>query len=128
MFITRRHTVAAALTVPALIVGITACGGGSSSGTGAQTQPTAQPTASRPAVNPVQNAATRRCLKAAGIKLPKTPAGATNGTPPSNFTASPNGTPPSNFTPPAGAGGLNSTKVQQALKACGITVPTSPSP
>jgi hypothetical protein len=127
MFITRRHTVAAALTVPALIVGITACGGGSSSGTGAQTQPTVQPTASRPAVNPVQNAATRRCLKAAGIKLPKTPAGV-NGTPPSNFTPPPNGTPPSNFTPPAGAGGLNSTKVQQALKACGITVPSSPSP
>ena len=123
MFITRLHVVAAALTVPA-VIGITACGGGSSSSTGAG----AQPTASRPAVNPVQNAATRRCLKAAGIKLPKTPAGATNGTPPSNFTASPNGTPPSNFTPPAGAGGLNSTKVQQALKACGITVPTSPSP
>ena len=128
MFITRRHMVAAALTVPAVIVGITACGGGSSSGTAAQTQPTAQSTASRPAVNPIQNAATRRCLKAAGIKLPKTLAGGSNGTPPSNFTASPNGTPPSNFTPPAGAGGVNSTKVQQALKACGITVPSTPSP
>jgi hypothetical protein len=124
MFITRRHVVAAALTVPAVIVGITACGGGSSSGSGARVQPTA----SRPAVNPVQNAATRRCLKAAGIKLPKTSAGGTNGTPPSNFTAPPNGTPPSNFTPPSGAGGLSSTKVQQALKACGITVPSSPSP
>jgi hypothetical protein len=124
MFITRRHTVAAALAVPALIVGIAACGGGSSSGSGAG----AQPTASRPAVNPVQNAATRRCLKAAGIKLPKTSAGGTNGTPPSNFTAAPTGTPPSNFSPPAGAGGLNTAKVQQALKACGITVPSSPSP
>jgi len=125
MFITRRHTVAAALAAAAVTGGITACGGGSSSGTGAQTQPTAQPTASRPAV-PVQNAATRQCLKAAGIKLPKAPAGGFNGTPPSNFTPPPNGTPPSNFTPPAGAGGLNNTKVQQALKACGISVPTPP--
>jgi hypothetical protein len=73
----------------------------------------------------------QQCLDAAGIKL-KLPSGAptdvAGGTPPSG---APTGTPPS-FDPGQapqggpGAGLFNNPRVQRALKACGIQVPTAP--
>src|SRR6185369_8608457 len=69
----------------------------------------------------------QECLAAAGITLP-TPSGGfrtPDGTPPSG---GPQGTPPSG-APRDGGGGFGGgrfadPKVQAALKACGITVPT----
>ena len=83
------------------------------------------------------------CLKAAGIEVP-TPSGAPSGMPSDGAGGGPGGgTPPSGMpsgaapsgAPSGGPGGgpggrrggvdLSDKKVQAALKACGITVPTA---
>ena len=115
----------AAIMLAAVTAGLTACGGSSSNSDGsAGGRPSVSP---RP-FNTAQTAEIQQCLKAAGIKLPKNASGF-NGTPPSNLSPPANGTPPSNFSPPTGAGNglFGNKKVQQALKACGITLPSQPS-
>lgn len=132
---TRAASVGSVLLAAALVAG---CGGGGSSSasgaapatSGPTTAPGAGPTGSPGAgrgfggQNPQQLAAIRQCLRAAGIPLPSFD-------PSRRF--SPGATP--SFSPrprPTGSGGAGpggrrlfaDPKVQAALKACGITVPT----
>ena len=69
----------------------------------------------------------RHCLKAAGIDVPTLPSGGASGfpsAPPSGVPSfDPNQPPPSGF-PGGGNGGFNDPKIQQALTACGISLPT----
>ena len=113
-----------------LAVLVSACGssnGGGSDNSGA-TPPQGQPSfgANLPEI--------QQCLDAAGIKLPGRPSGAPSGFPsgaPSGFPSgapsfSPGQSPPDGFDGGQGAGLFNNPKVQRALKACGIQLPTSP--
>ncbi|MDQ1705638.1 MAG: hypothetical protein QOF18_2004 [Frankiaceae bacterium] len=111
----------------ALVAGVaTACGG---SGTNSTT-PAASPTtgaASRPVISAADRAKIQQCLTAAGISVPQPPGG---GTRPSG--ARPSGAPRPGFTPGANGGGgggaglFQNPQAQQALKACGITLPQRP--
>jgi len=70
------------------------------------------------------------CLKAAGISVP-TPTGMPSGGPGGGPSGMPSGGPPSGGPsggPQGGRGGgvdFSDKKVQAALKACGISVPTA---
>jgi len=100
-----------------------ACGGSSSS--------TSSSTGFRPGgaspISAQEQAKIRDCLKAAGIDLPTFPSGGPSGfpsAPPSGVPSfDPNQAPPSGF-PGGGNGGFNDPKIQQALTACGISLPT----
>jgi len=79
--------------------------------------------------------AVQQCLTAAGIKL-KLPSGAPSGgfpsgvptgSPPSGFpSGGPTGAPPSGFGDGSGANLFSQPKVQKALQACGIELPSAP--
>ncbi len=112
---------------------LAACGNSKSS------TPTATPTASGssstaataspPAAAASGNlSAVQECLKAAGITLPSAPAGGSfpaGGSPPP-AGARPTGGFPSGAIPSGGPGGaFNNPQAQEALKACGITVPSA---
>ncbi|MDQ1680711.1 MAG: hypothetical protein QOI42_1570 [Frankiaceae bacterium] len=112
----------------ALVAGVaTACGGSGTGSTTPATSPTAAAT-SRPGISSADRTKIQQCLTAAGISLPPIPGGGTR----------PSGGPRPGFTPPAngggggaggGAGGLfQNPQAQQALKACGITLPQRSSP
>jgi hypothetical protein len=131
----RRAALAIGAGTLALLV--TACGSssGGSGGTGGDT-PQGQPSFGG------NFQAIQQCLDAAGIKLPSRPSGAPSGFPsgapsgfpsgapsgvPSGFPSlSPGQTPPGGFGSGQGAGLFNSPKVQRALMACGIQLPSSP--
>ena len=124
---TRRSTMATAALLMTVALSITGCGGSSSSNTTSNQTSPAGPSG----VDPTQIKAIRQCLKAAGLTQ-SIPSGAASGIPsnlPSNL---PSGAPtdfPSNFSGgPGGAGGpggqFNDPKIQAALKACGIQLPT----
>jgi len=105
---------------------VTACGSGNGGESGSSGGPTPQGQPSFGAnLQDVQ-----QCLDAAGIKLPSRPSGAPSGFPsgaPSGAPSfSPGQSPPNGFGGGQGAGLLNSPKVQRALKACGIQLPTPP--
>ncbi len=120
--------------------GLVACGGSSkSSTTSATTSATAAAgsgtaDAGRGFGGQFDSPAIQTCLKAAGITIPTRAAGAV----PSGSFTRPSGTftrPSGGFTGPRpsgsfpGRGGFGgnsaeATKIQQALKACGITLPT----
>jgi hypothetical protein len=64
-------------------------------------------------------------LKAAGIEqpsFPEGPSGMPSALPSGAPSFDPNQPPPSGF--PAGGGGFADPKIQQALAACGISLPT----
>jgi hypothetical protein len=126
------------------VVGIAACGGGSSNtAASASATPSATATSSAPAGiggarnNPYANPTVQACLKAAGIAVPTFAAGARPSgsfTRPSGSFTRPSGSftrPSGSFTRGAGGGGFGGgtdspefQKIQQALTACGITLPT----
>jgi len=122
---TRRSTLATAALLTTVALSITGCGGGSSSSAAGSQTPPAAPAG----VDPAQMKAIRQCLKAAGLNQ-AIPKGAPSGMPtdlPSDLPSNPpSGVPtdiPSNFS--GGPGGqLNNPKIQAALKACGIQLPT----
>jgi hypothetical protein len=118
---TRRPTMATATLLLAVALSVAGCGGGSSSNATSNRTPPAAPSG----VDPTQIRAIRQCLKAAGL-TESIPSGAPTGIPsdlPSNL---PSGAPtnlPSNFS--GGPGGqFDNPKIQAALKACGIQLPT----
>ena len=120
---TRRSITATTALLTTVALALSGCGGGSSSNP--TTSATSQPGPS--GVDPTQIKAIRACLKAAGLAT-SIPTGAPSDMPsdlPSNL---PSGAPtdvPSNFS--GGPGGqFNDPKIQAALKACGIQVPTLP--
>ena len=119
---TRRSTVAVATLLVTVALSVTGCGGGTSSNatSNSRTSP-----AGPAGVDPTQLRAIRQCLKAAGLdqSIPKGAPSGMPSNPPSNL---PSGVPtdvPSNFS--GGPGGqFNNPKVQAALTACGIQLPT----
>jgi hypothetical protein len=120
---------ALALGAGTLALLVTACGSSSGgSGGTAGTTPQGQPSFGG------NFQAIQQCLDAAGIKLPSRPSGAPSGFPsgapsgaPSGFPSfSPGQTPPGGVGGGQGAGLFNSPKVQRALKACGIQLPSAP--
>jgi hypothetical protein len=127
-------------------IGVAACGGGSSS-TSTTTSPAAAVSSSASASgaaagargNPFADPTIQACLKAAGIAVPTfaRPTGSFTRRPSGSFTR-PSGSftrarPTGSFTRPSGAGGVGGfgtnspdfQKIQQALTACGITLPTT---
>jgi hypothetical protein len=121
---TRPSTVTAAALLTTLALSITGCGAGSSSNATGNRTPPAAPSG----VDPTQIKAIRQCLKAAGLTQ-SIPSGAPSGVPSGVPSGLPSGAPtdlPSNFSGgPGGPGGqLNDPKIQAALKACGIQLPT----
>ena len=133
-------TLAAVLTSSALLIGLSGCGGSSGGGeptSSASPVPTSSQ-AGRPGppngLDPALIQQAQECLQAAGIDVPSgLPSGVPSGLPsdlPSGVT--PGASPPADFSPPGqgGPGNLFSgPKAQQALKACGITLPpASPAP
>jgi len=74
-------------------------------------------------------AAVQQCLKAAGITLPSAPAGAGGsfapGASPPPGASRPAGSFPSGAIPSGGPGAFANPQTQQALKACGITLPSA---
>jgi hypothetical protein len=114
----------------ALALLVAACGSSSGGGSGSSggTTPQGQPSFG------ANFQEIQQCLNAAGIKLPSGPSGAPSGFPsgvPSGVPSgapsfSPGQSPPAGFDGGQGAGLFNSPKVQRALKACGIQLPTSP--
>lgn len=117
----RRTTMATAALLTTVALAISGCGSGSGSSSDPAGTGTAQPRP--PGVDPAQMKAIQKCLKAAGLGQ-SFPQGAPSDLP-SNL---PSGAPtdvPSNFS--GGPGGqFNDPKIQAALKACGIQVPTLP--
>ena len=131
----RAHVAAGSVVLLGLTLGLSACGGSGS------TAPASSPSASATAGGALggqgaqggqQMQQIQACLKAAGITVtrPSGPpdGGAGGGTPPSGRPsrgAAPSGAPSGG--PGGGRGGINfdDAKVQAALKACGITVPTA---
>lgn len=115
-----RWTTGAAIACLAL----TACGSSSSSPSGTPSGPGAGGGQSISAqdLTKIQN-----CLKAAGVAVPTFPSGRPSGIPtalPSGAPSfDPNQPPPSGF-PGGTGGGFSDPKVQQALTACGISLPT----
>ncbi|MCW2529357.1 MAG: hypothetical protein JWM76_4217 [Pseudonocardiales bacterium] len=132
------------VALAASTLGLVACGGKSGSSTASTTSAAASASGSASASNGgraggrfgeiYSDPKVQACLKAAGITVPTAaarPSGSFTGTRPSNF---PSGERPSNFPSGArpsgaGAGGgfgnsAESEKIQAALKACGITLPT----
>ena len=112
---------ATAALLMTVALSLTGCGGGSSSdATGSQTPPAAPS-----GVDPTQIKAIRQCLKAAGLNQ-SFPSGGPSGIPSNLPSDLPSGAPtnfPSNFS--GGPGGeFNNPKIQAALKACGIQLPT----
>ena len=72
--------------------------------------------------------AVQECLKAAGITLPSAPAGGSfpAGASPQPGGSRPAGGFPSGAVPSGGLGGaFNNPQAQEALKACGITLPSA---
>ncbi|HVP02674.1 MAG TPA: hypothetical protein VMT10_08900 [Solirubrobacteraceae bacterium] len=130
------------LAVPAaaaLVLGLTACGGSSGQNATASADPgIAQGGGARqggPAM--FANAKVRACLRKQGVAFPGRPSGGQGGQPPSGQTGTaPQGTPPGapqGGQPPSGIGSggtpANSAqfkKLQAALKACGVTMPSGP--
>jgi len=116
-----RWTVGAATACLAL----TACGGSSGSSSGTPSGPGA---GGAPSISTQELTKIQDCLKAAGIDVPTFPSGRPSGIPtalPSGAPSfDPNQPPPSGF-PGGGSGGLNDPKVQQALNACGISLPAA---
>jgi hypothetical protein len=116
---TRAGTVVATL---GLVTGLAACGASSSStSTGAQATAT-QSGAKSSGITSAERSRVDTCLKAAGIPVPTArPGGGLRGTP------QPGSSPGANR--PAGSGGglFQNPQMQQALKACGITLSTSSS-
>jgi hypothetical protein len=135
------------------VVGVAACGGGSSkSAAGSTASASTSPAASAASAsaggsgdaggrqNPYADPTVQACLKAAGIAVPtfggNRPSGAGTGERPSGFPSGtfsrPSGAPTGSFTRGAGggAGGFGGTdspefqQIQQALTACGITLPS----
>jgi hypothetical protein len=109
-----------------LAVLVTACGSSNGGGSGSSggTTPQGQPSFG------ANFQEIQQCLDAAGIKLPSRPSGAPSGFPSGAPSGAPSFTPgqspPDGFGGGQGAGLFNSPKVQRALKACGIPLPTSP--
>jgi hypothetical protein len=107
-----------------------ACGGGSgATGGGGTTGPTSRPTGSggpRPGgfADSAQFQKIRECLTAAGISLPSPSGGFRSGTRAGPPSGSPSGPRPSGSFPAGGNRMFDDPKVQAALKACGITIPT----
>jgi hypothetical protein len=95
--------------------------------------PSASASASTPAsarsAQPSGNlSAVQQCLKAAGITLPSAPAGGSfpAGASPQPGGSRPAGGFPSGAIPSGGLGGaFNNPQAQEALRACGITVPSA---
>ncbi len=112
-------------------VSLAACGS-SSSGSSTSASSSSTPTATgRPGgagrgPGGIDIAAIQKCLKAAGISIPTGLPGGASGRPSGAPSGIPSGAPsgiPSGA--PGGRGGLlNDPKVQAALKACGISMPT----
>lgn len=111
-------------------VGLTACG---SSSTSTSTTPAATGTPSAAGQGPggIDLAAIQKCLSAAGISMPSGmptgPSGMPTGTPSGMPSGTPSAMPsgrPSGIPSGAPTGMLNDPKVQAALKACGISMPT----
>jgi hypothetical protein len=117
-----------------LAISLAACGGSSSGSASASATPTARATGGfrGNGANSAEYAKIQACLSAAGISLPTRsnfprPSGTAMGTPPTGA----NGTPPTGGVRPSGGRGFGggggqfaNKKVQAALKACGITIPT----
>jgi hypothetical protein len=130
-----RRVASAVLLVSLTAAGtLTACGGGSgSASTSASSSAAANGTGAGAAngggtaggANLFSDAKVQACLKAAGIAVPTAgarPSGA--GAPPSGVRPSgAAGARPSGSGFGGGFGGANGTKIQAALKACGITLP-----
>lgn len=114
-----RRTAGAAIACLALA----ACGGSSSS---ASSSTGSRPGGASP-ISAQEQAKIRDCLEAAGIDLPTFPSGGPSGFPSGPLSGAPsfdpNQPPPSGF-PGGGGGGFNDPKIQQALSACGISLPT----
>ena len=130
---TRAASAGSVLLAAALVTGCGGGGSGSAAGaapatSGPTTAPGASPTGAPGAgrgfggQNPQQLAAIRQCLQAAGVPLPSID-------PSRRFSpgARPSGSPRPRPTGSGGAGGrrlFSDPKIQAALKACGITIPT----
>jgi hypothetical protein len=96
------------------------------------TTPTPSPSASAAppsALNSGDLAAVQQCLKAAGITLPSAPTGAGGSFPPGASPPAGGSLPPGGFPsgaiPSGGPGAFANPQTQQALKACGITLPSA---
>jgi hypothetical protein len=126
---------AAGLALTLGTAGLAACSGGSSGTSATSASASASVSASASATrgfggNVFGSAKVQTCLKAAGITVPTGRAGGF----PSGSRSRPSGSFPSRSFPsgsrPSGAGGgfggnsAQSQKIQAALKACGITLPT----
>ncbi len=129
-----RYTLLAGTTVVLASVGLTACGGSSSTPAAAPAATTsAAPSATAGAggarAQLFADPKVQQCLQAAGITVPQgRPSGALrpSGTPRLSGEPRPSGT----ARPGAGQGGAGSAemqKIQAALKACGIQTPARPS-
>jgi hypothetical protein len=135
----RARFAAPAMLVAALLGAgtLAACGGsGSSSGTSTSTSSAASGSAAAGGAGLFSSAAVQTCLKAAGITVPtggarpsgsaglgELPSGVRpSGARPSGGSGMPSGARPSGAG--GGFGGADNAKIQAALKACGITLPT----
>ncbi len=133
-----RQGLRAACGASVLVVGLAACGGGSAPPSSAQSLAgaTVQPSGGRSGQDGgpgdgqrgAEFEKIRQCLQAAGIPVPTFSPGGPGGRT-GTFTGRPTFSGP---RPSGGFGGgfgrdfLNDPKAQQALKACGLTLPTRP--
>lgn len=129
-----RYALLAGTTVVLASVGLTACGGSSSTPAAAPAATTsAAPSATAGAggarAQLFADPKVQQCLQAAGITVPQ---GRPSGEPRPSGTPRPSGEPRPSGTarPGAGQGGAGSAEMQKiraALKACGIQTPARPS-
>jgi hypothetical protein len=129
----RTRTLTVAVLGPVLAISLAACGGSSSGSTSAAATPTARPTGGfrGNGANSAEFAKIQSCLSAAGISLPTRsnfprPSGTATGPRPTGVRPSGGygGVRPSGGRGFGGGGQFANKKVQAALKACGITIPT----
>lgn len=129
---TRTHYVIGIGAMLVVVASLTACGGSTkpaASATSAAASASASPPAAAGGGNFLQSTQVQACLKAAGISIPTRSGTRPTGSFPSGTRPTgerPTGT-PSGGAGAGGAGGgfgAESTEIQAALKACGITLPT----
>jgi hypothetical protein len=131
----RIRIIVASTSVVMAMAGLSACGGTKSSASGGSATAPASATAAASGSATTgrggfgaefDNPKVVACLKAAGITVPARPSGSfSRGARPSGSYTRPSGAVrPSGSRGAGGFGGANGTKIQAALKACGITLPT----
>ena len=104
----RRRPIGALLAAGALVVGLSACGGGSSSNASdSGTSSTANAGPGGLQLTDEQ----RSCIEGKGVTIPSGGSG---------------GQPPSGGPPSGGANGQDFQKMQQAMQDCGVSIPSGP--